>query len=338
MVTISTQIDKVMFTSALKMIVIKATTETEVAFSIKQNDDVIFTNKYTPDESGHVYVWDIHVLLNNAIGENVHDTFTFAVANNSFTTIAVKCDIIIGEAATDFINNHFLSPCFHARQTAPYCREMVNILALEEVAVTATAAYYKDEVLSTETIALQSVSGFATIDVSPSLFIAPQKGKLVSYTITAGERNQTYTMQSHNPDAVGVAYRNAFNVYDTFYFNGMLASEWEHTRSTAIVGGRLSVYDIKAIQLFKANTGPIPYGCEVLPYELCRSREVALLDADGRITDDIIITDADIKADNAPDTINDFIITYRIADQIGYKVNTPKSVKLFDDTFDGSFN
>lgn len=145
-------------------------------------------------------------------------------------------------------------------------------------------------------------------------------------------------MCNYNPDAVGVVYRNAFNAYDTFYFNGMLASEWEHTRSTAVVGGRLSVYDIKAIQLFKANTGPIPYGCEVLPYELCRSREVALLDADGRITDDIIITDADIKADNAPDTINDFVITYRIADQIGYKINTPKSVKLFDDTFDGSFN
>ena len=338
MVTISTQIDKVMFTSALKMIVIKATTETEVAFSIKQNDDVIFTNKYTPDESGHVYVWDIHVLLNNAIGENVHDTFTFAVANNSFTTIAVKCDIIIGESATDFINNHFLSPCFHARPTAPYCREMVNILALEEVAVTAKAGYYNNGVLSTEVFELQTVSGFATIDASPSQFINPKNGKLVVYTIIAGEREQSYNMCNYNPDAVGVVYRNAFNVYDTFYFNGMLASEWEHTRSTAIVGGRLSVYDIKAIQLFKANTGPIPYGCEVLPYELCRSREVALLDADGRITDDIVITETDIKSDNAPNTINDFVITYRIADQIGCKINTPKRITLFDDTFDGSFN
>lgn len=337
MVTISTQIDKVMFTSALKMIVIKATTETEVAFSIKQNDDVIFTNKYTPDESGHVYVWDIHTLLNNAI-EEVHDSFSFVVANQTVTFVAVRCNILIDKSAKDFVNSHFLSPCFHSRTTAQYRREMVNILALEEVAVTAKAGYYNDGVLSTEVFELQTVSGFATIDASPSQFINPKNGKLVVYTIIAGEREQSYNMCNYNPDAVGVVYRNAFNVYDTFYFNGMLASEWEHTRSTAIVGGRLSVYDIKAIQLFKANTGPIPYGCEVLPYELCRSREVALLDADGRITDDIVITETDIKSDNAPNTINDFVITYRIADQIGYKINTPKRVTLFDDTFDGSFN
>lgn len=337
MVTISTQIDKVMFTSALKMIVIKATTETEVAFSIKQNDDVIFTNKYTPDESGHVYVWDIHTLLNNAI-EEVHDSFSFVVANQTVTFVAVRCNILIDKSAKDFVNSHFLSPCFHSRTTAQYRREMVNILALEEVAVTAKAGYYNDGVLSTEVFELQTVSGFATIDASPSQFINPKNGKLVVYTIIAGEREQSYNMCNYNPDAVGVVYRNAFNAYDTFYFNGLLASEWEDTRSSAVVGGSLMMYDIKTIQLFKANTGPIPYGCEVLPYELCRSREVALLDADGRITDDIVITETDIKSDNAPDTINDFVITYRIADQIGCKINTPKRITLFDDTFDGSFN
>lgn len=333
----ATQIDDVMFTSALKMITIKCDTETSVAFTIKQGTTEIFSNTYTPDASGYVYVWDIHTLLNNAI-EEVHDSFSFVVANQTVTFVAVRCNILIDKSAKDFVNSHFLSPCFHSRTTAQYRREMVNILALEEVAVTAKAGYYNDGVLSTEVFELQTVSGFATIDASPSQFINPKKGKLVVYTIIAGEREQSYNMCNYNPDAVGVVYRNAFNVYDTFYFNGMLASEWEHTRSTAIVGGRLSVYDIKSIQLFKANTGPIPYGCEVLPYELCRSREVALLDADGRITDDIVITETDIKSDNAPNTINDFVITYRIADQIGCKINTPKRITLFDDTFDGSFN
>lgn len=333
----ATQIDDVMFTSALKMITIKCDTETSVAFTIKQGTTEIFSNTYTPDASGYVYVWDIHTLLNNAI-EEVHDSFSFVVANQTVTFVAVRCNILIDKSAKDFVNSHFLSPCFHSRTTAQYRREMVNILALEEVAVTAKAGYYNNGVLSTEVFELQTVSGFATIDASPSQFINPKNGKLVVYTIIAGEREQSYNMCNYNPDAVGVAYRNAFNVYDTFYFNGMLASEWEHTRSTAIVGGRLSVYDIKAIQMFKANTGPIPYGCEVLPYELCRSREVALLDADGRITDDIVITETDIKSDNAPNTINDFVITYRIADQIGCKINTPKRITLFDDTFDGSFN
>ena len=339
-VTFATQLDNVMFTSSLQTLVINADNgETNILFSIQKDSNLLFSNLYTPDENGNVYIYDLHKLIENNIPD-VYDSFMLMTGATKTSVTFIKCNTLVNISASVFIQNYFLSPCLKARHTSLYRVECVNILDLSgrDVAVKASAAYFLDGNLTTLDFDLETINGFANIDVSPSLFVKPEKGKLVFYTISAGNRHLKYNVVNHTPDAVGVKYRNSFNVWDTFYFTGLLATEFQHTRSTAVVGGRLTDYNIDTVQLFKANTGPLPYGSEVLPYELCRSKEINMLDLEGNTIGEIVITDDEIKSDNAPDTINDFIVTYRFADHFSTKINTPKSVKLFDDTFDGSFN
>ena len=339
-VTFTSQLDNIMFTSSLQRLVINANNgETSISFSIVNGSTTLFSNSYTPDANGNVYIYDLHKLINSYIPE-VYDTFTLKANATSASVTFIRCNTLVNIPASDFINNYFLSPCLKARHTSRYRSEYVNILDLSgnDVAVKASASYFLDGKLTTLDFDLETVNGFAQIDVSPSQFVMPSMGKLVFYTVTAGNRQMIYNVINHNPDAVGVKYRNTFNAWDTFYFTGLLASEFENTRSTAIVGGVLTTYNIDTVQWFKANTGPLPYGTEALPYELCRSMEIHMLDLEGNSVGELVITEDEIKSDNAPDTINDFVVTYRFADAFTTKINTPKTVKLFDNSFDGSFN
>lgn len=339
-VTFISQLDNIMFTSSLQRLVINANNgESNIAFSIVKGSTTLFSNSYTPDANGNVYIYDLHKLINSYIPE-VYDTLTLRANATSASVTFIRCNTLVNTSASDFINNYFLSPCLKTRQTSRYRFEYINILDLSgnDVAVKASATYFLNGELSTLDFDLETINGFAQIDVSPSQFVRPAMGKLVFYIISAGNRQMKYNVINHNPDAVGVKYRNTFNAWDTFYFSGLLVSEFEHTRSTAIVGGVLTTYNIDSVQSFKANTGPLPYGTETLPYELCRSMEIHMIDLEGNSVGELVITDDEIKSDNAPDTINDFEVTYRFADSFTTKINTPKSVKLFDNSFDDSFN
>ena len=336
-----TQLDDVMFSSALQRLAINANEgETSVTFTLKHNTSVIFSNTYTPDANGNVYIYDLNKLLDNAIIES-HGSFTFVAGDVSASLVVVRCNILLSLSASSFIDEFFLSPCVNGRRiTSRYRHEIINILDLSgmDVAVTATANYYLDGKLSSHDFDLETVKGFASVNVSSAQFVMPSLGRLVAYTIKAGNHSMTYEMANHNPDEAGVVYRNCFNAYETFYFSGLFATEIGHTRSTATIGGKITTYDIVPEHLQKVNTGPIPYGNEILCYDLCNSMELYLLDDDGNFGDEIVITDADIKSDNAPDSISDFVVTWKLSDRLSTKITTPKKVKLFDSTFDDTFN
>lgn len=324
------------FSSNFQLLTIIADGQSSVTFSLSTNGTVIFANTYTPNANGYVYIYDLHKLLDEAI-DQAHASFTFKVGQTSKDVTVIRCNTLVDIPASDFINKYFLSPLMATRRTSRYRKECLSLIADTSTSIDAFVTYYKNGSLNTITKHLDDVTGFATIDASPSRFFNEQEGQLVSYRITAGPRSQDFDVVTYNPDAVSVIYRNSFHVFDTFHFNGLIATEFEHTRSNAVVGGQLVNYDIKQTKLFKANTGVIPFGMEVLPYEVCRSMELYLLEDDS-FGDEIVITDAEIKSDNAPDTINDFTITYRRANSFTTKIKTPKAVKLFDSTFDGTFN
>ena len=323
-----------MFSSALRVIAISS--NTTVVFNISCNDTVLFSNIYTPDESNNVYVYNIDKIICDAI-TGTHASFVFSVGGVEKNVLVVRCNTLVDIPASEFIKKHFLTPLMSTRSTSFYRKECLSLIAETSTSVDALVTYFKNGELNTITKHLTDVTNFSTIDVSPSLFLDEHKGQLVHYCIKAGQRTQEYDVVPNNPDAISVIYRNSFHAFDTFHFNGLITTEFEHTRSNAVVGGRLMPYDIKQTQLFKANTGVIPSGMEVLPYELCRSMEIYLLE-DDTFGDEITITDVEIKHENAPNTLADFAITYRRADSFTTKIKTPKPVKLFDSSFDGSFN
>ena len=73
-----------------------------------------------------------------------------------------------------------------------------------------------------------------------------------------------------------------------------------------------------------------------LIYDLTRSHKVGIFD--NNEYRDIVITETDVKTDNADDTIADFCITWRYASQFAHRIITPKTTNIFDDTFDATFN
>lgn len=324
------------FSSNLQLLTIIAEGQASVSFSISTNGTSIFSNTYIPNANGYIFVYDLHKIIDEAISQS-HATFSFKAGSISKNVTVIRCNTLVDIPAAEFIQKHFLTPLMSTRRTSLYRKECLSLIAGTTTSVDALVTYFKNGVLNTIAKHLTDVTDFSTIDVSPSLFFDEHEGQLVSYRIIAGKRTQDYDVVPNNPDAVSVIYRNSFHTFDTFHFNGLLATEFEHTRSNAVVGGRLMTYDIKQTKLYKANTGVIPYGMSVLPYELCRSMEIYLLEEDS-FGDEIVIADAECKSDNAPDTLEDFTITYRRADSFTTKIKTPNPVKLFDSSFDGTFN
>lgn len=334
----ATQVDNIMFSSALRVVAVATEGETSVLFSISHAGIVIFYNTYIPDDSGMVHIYDIDRILDNYITD-VHATFTLSVADETLTIVVFKCSTQVDIPATEFVENYFLTP--HTRKTTTLYRdEGLSIYnpTDEAVDVIATCDYYNNGEMSQQTQTVGSApSGLSAFEVSPALFVSPKLGQLMGYTITAGNRVKTFDVRRHKPDAVGVAYKNAFGVWEHFYFEGLLQTEMDYTRAHAVIGGRLVPYDVQEVQSFKANTGPIPWGEEIYVYDLCRSLSVNLLNPQGT-SEEIVVTDSEVKSNNAQDAISDFVVTFRRADRLTSKITTPKSVELFDDTFDDTFN
>lgn len=338
MVTIQSTLNAIMFSSEfgrLSLLCPAAST----TFSIRIGADEIFSQTYYPDSDGTVIIYDLDKLLENHISSR--SAVTFSVDGSDAAIVKVlPCSMAVPESAETFTEDFFLTTATGERDTAADRYEALTMVCARVTEVTALCSYVDDAGdVSEKTVALGTFLDFVRFDVSPRRFADRSLGRLIAYEIRAGKRRARYRVLANPPEAdPALIFRNCFGTLETIYLTGARQTTPSYTRSAALIEGEFRNYDIEETMSFKAMTGPLRPGMVPVALDLARSKEVFLLDHDGSTGDRITITDVDVKHTNEDNSIPDFSFTYRRSDRRSALLDVNRPPRLFDDTFDDTYD
>lgn len=329
-----------MFTSEFEDIVI--TGASSVSFSIIHEEETIFTSSFIADGNGVVRIFDISSLLSTYIS-GVFADFIFRINGEDTAVRVFYSNAPVAEGARLFLPSFFLSSAMHKKRTALYRHEVLSFYAFDACEVYVEACYYGTGLVTKQYPLIAAaelvLNDVTSVDASPMQFVDYSLGDLVCYTVVAGRRRFTFEIGEGMPSAEpAIIFRNNFNVWETIYLVGTRESTPEIKRSLAYINGKYSLYHIDEQHLFKAKTGILLGGMLTIAGDLARSRNVFLLNSRGEATDEIVISDADLKHTNDDNALPSFIFTYRRKRRCSAMVDVVRPPKLFDTTFDKTFD
>ncbi len=257
----------------------------------------------------------------------------------SLSSVVIYCSAVVDTTATDFITNYFLTTLQGVRETSMGRLEYLHYIGTEDA--TATANYSDD---STQDFSLEKIAGndsYSTVDASPSNFVVDGL-TLVGYTVTAGSRKQEYKMNLANPDCAPVlCFENTFGCDELLYCTGThtLKAEWE--RSNIRVKGKLQDYKIEESRSKEADTGVLSYEMASWVQDCFRSKYVRLVtfnDGEPQVGEQIAFTETKVEYTNNDDELPRIQFTYEYARKNQHILSIARAGRIFDETFDNTFN
>ena len=327
-----------LFVSDLDVVVFSANSTLSLSIT-DAGGSTVLSCSYTP-VGGVVKVYDLDRLLSPLITGVMAD-FTFTVNSISAGLHLIQSRTRVSMPAADFLDSHFLSSVTSGRDTTMSRKEMVTLLSpTEAVNVTAACVYANGGMCVPQSVQLASALAAGQVhevDCSPSLLVNDALGELVQYTINAGQRLMTYRVSPTQTHRLALLMRNNFGAWEPCYFQGMNEHDPKITRELALVAGSVRQLKIDEEDTCKSYTGPLRPGEVQLFRDLARAYEVMLLDG-GVATDPVVISDAEVKHTDDDGSLPAFTFSWRRAAHTSAMFDVPVIPRIFDDTFDETFN
>ena len=341
MATLSTSIPSLSWPSDFSAISIAATAESSVSVKISISSTEIFNSTLIADSSGVIIIYDIDRLLRDWMGSTPMDVH-LSFDNSKYDYIILPYDGIMTVSATDFCNQRFLSSLAGTKYTHIQAKEYISFYQVTSSTVTATIdAIWTDGTNTQKTTKTVYTSNSAlgliqNIDVSPNILTAPKSEfMLVAYSVTIEHRKQSYRIVPNGmaQNITDVTFINAFGMLETFHFFGNLTRDLKPSRSSAIISGRKTNYNIEAIPEWTAETGPLTDGMLELFDDIVCAKQ-AWRTSDGCA---IVITDSDNKQNNSDDTIPSGSVSWNEDKTARMFIAKNWGIRIFDKTFDATY-
>ena len=321
--------------------VIEVTSNSDVSFTIADSGGTILNGTYTP-VAGTVRIYHLAHLLRPLIVD-VTAVFTFTAGSTSKTVHVVQSGVTVSESAATFLPSFFLSAVMTERDTSLERKELLYLIPIEATlpTVQAVCSYWNGESIVT---ASKPVAGIIVanepcyVDASASRFVDSELGTLVAYTIVAGERTMRFRVTTLPTAEHAMLFHNTFGAWEPIYFAGMTEDAPEYTRETAYVNGKMQLYNLEETASFKSWTGPLRPSGVALARDLARCAKGVFLLEGSETTDEVTITAVDVKHTSADNDIADFTFTWRRSAMWSVMLKTVRPPKLFDETFDETYN
>ena len=257
----------------------------------------------------------------------------------------MSCDVVYCQAEfcdmtpADFLAGHFMSILMGTKVTAAGRLEYLHMHGTDTATCTAR---YSDGTTGTFSVSVvQSGTGYRTLDVSPDLFAASGK-VLTGYTIAAGSRRQDFELDLRQPDcAPVVVFTNSFGLDELAYCTGLHKVDPSYARSMAYVGHKQRNYRIDETRSFKADTGPLTIAMANWWDDVFRSQSVRIVnfyEGHPNVGKDLVITDSKSELSNDDAELPRFTFTYQYAQRNHNVVQMLRAGRIFDNTFDNTFN
>lgn len=329
------------FSSELEDILITGVTSA-LSFEVLLNGNSIFSSSFTPGVDGTVRIYDISTLLSAYI-TGVYGDFTFKIAGEETQVRVFRSNVSVASQARFFLSSYFLSSAMAKKITTLKRYETLSFYAFESCDVYVEAIYYDGRLVTKQHFLLSStdvkVDDVNTVDVSSMNFLDYSCGELISYTVVAGRRRYTFELHDGMPEAEpALMFLNNFGVWETIYLVGTREAKTETKRSLAYINGKYTLYHLDEQKHYKAKTGVLLGGMLAIAEDLARSKSIFTLDSHGEAVDEIVITEGEFVHTNADEALPSFTITYRRCRRCSAMVDVVRPPKLFDKTFDNTFD
>lgn len=291
---------------------------------------------------GHITLKELGELLEPYARKQLVCSVTISADQTSATFQALYAMVDVGLDAEEFYEGYFLSILMGTKVTALGRRELLWYYGDDAAAV--TAEYADGSTASFEPDVIGGSDAYSCIDVSPDHFETPGK-LLVAFTATAGNRQQRFELDLTEPDCAPILeFYNSFGVWEYIYCTGTHQVSPDYKRSSVRIGGLLKNYRIEETRTFKADTGFLNTPMANWADELFRSDEVYVVnvvngevkDADGGKA--VVITDSKSENKNDDDYMPRFTFSYQYAQRIHNVLQMDRVGRIFDNTFDHTFN
>ncbi len=260
--------------------------------------------------------------------------------STSSTTCYVHYSLAdVGVSASTFYTSRFLSILDGAKTTAEGRLEYLHYYGSDSASCVAT---YTDGTTATFTpTVVAGNDSYTTIDVSPSNFVTTGK-TIASYTVTAGSRSQRFDIDFKAPDCAPILiFDNSFGVQELIYCTGTHKVSPTFERKQARIGSNLRNYAIRETRTFEANTGILTTAMANWADELFRSQEIYVCNIINGYLDigkEVVITDSKSENANDDDYLPSFSFSYQYAQRLHNVLQTTRAGRIFDNTFDETFN
>lgn len=315
---------------------------------IKVDSTVIYDEILVPlnggvaitDMPGMVEPWVEQVLVANlTVDIKELDANGSQTASQQLSTKVLFSRAYINASAEEFYKGYFLSTLIGTKITAMKRLEYLHYYGTKAATV---MAYYDDgSSQEFDGVAVAGNGKYTTLDVSPNRFVKAGR-TLCSYTVSVGSRQQSYTIDQNDPDCAPVLiFTNSFGVQELMYCTGTAEVDPKYTRSNAVFGGNFRNYDIDELRTFKADTGILNTAMANWVDDLFRSKEIYVVNFyNGQPTVglEVAITDSNSKNDNNDETQPRFSFEYRYAQRNHNVIDIKRAGRIFDNTFDNTFN
>ena len=329
------------FTSGMPDVTIAGTDGTPQQVTINCDGEQLLQESLWP-VSNIITLTDLGELLEPYARKQLVCSVTISAGGTTSVFTVLYAMVDVGISAETFYNGYFLSVLMGTKVTARGRRELLWYYGADGAAVTAE---YADATQGS--FSVQAVGGSGTytcIDVSPDNFVATGK-QLVAYTVRAGSRSQRFEMDLSEPDCAPILeFYNSFGVWECIYCTGTHRVSPEYKRSSARIGGLLRNYKIEETRVFKAATGILTTAMANWAEDLFRSDEVYVVNViNGSVTNadggkEVVITDSKSDITNEDDFMPRFTFSYQYAQRIQNVMQMNRVGRIFDNTFDHTFN
>ena len=265
--------------------------------------------------------------------------YTTATNTTVMTAELVYCEADIDTTCEDFTANHFLSILLGKKVTALGRLEYLHYIGTDTATV--TAKYSDGTSQSFTATAVGGNSNYTTIEVSAENYVVEGK-TLLAYTVTAGARKQDYVLDLLCPDCAPILiFVNSFGVEELFYCTGTQTKAPSFTRTSAYIDGMERNYKIVEKRTFKADTGILNEDMADWFGDLMRSEYVRIVTFNKgtvNIGREVIITESKSEQTNDPDELPRFTFSYNYSQRNHNVVQMQREGRIFDNTFDYTFN
>ncbi len=318
------------------------------AVTISLDGDGIYSERLYP-AGGSIRMADLGSLLRPYARQRLVTEMEVGIAEkdangNTLSEASVSCTVIYCEAdiditAEEWCSARFLTLLAGTKTTALGRLEYLHYTGTDTATV---SARYSDG--STNEFAAPSAGGnskYTTIDVSPAQFA--DDGKiLVSYTVAAGSRSQQFDIDLSQPDCAPVLlFINSFGCEELLYCTGKETLSAAFKYETAYIEGKNTNYNVTETRSFKADTGVLSFAEAEWCAELFRSSGVRIVNFNGGTAQpgkEMIVSEPKIEYSNADNEIPRLTFTVEYAQRNHNVIQTGRAGRIFDNTFDNTFN
>ena len=364
MITLSTQIPQLLFSSAIPDLAINTDGDGEVEIALTSDGSEVFSASYFP-YNRQIKVFDLRSVVEMYMRENDSSLMDFAISATASSVTHQLCSFKVvylehrfdGDIA-EFLRNNFLTNTSSKRTSEKAVEHLHFFLdAGEQTSIRYEIVTRQGEeeprltvikqqmvVPQTATIIMVEVSCLAIREMAS----LDEDTKLLAYSVHIGQRAFTYYVSQHEPQVM-LYFRNAFNRFECCQLEAVTTQIAESDRSIAVTNRISTFYNQRNEKKYQVETAGLTYEQAQWIEQLFYSHDVRMGTRYGQepgevvpqLLPKILITDFTCEIDDADGELNTVKFTYQFADRRTYLQTDYLTVdhdRIFTEQYDPTFS